>query len=91
MATNNDRPIPPFIRPVVPNANEPGLSSGEIPDLPQDEDIPQESSAILSFERFRRALGQEAEQYTDAQIDRMRLICDKIADAVFDDWLNKDT
>ena len=44
---------------------------------------------ILSFDDFKKALGQAANKYTDAQIDQMRLACDKIADLVFDAWLNK--
>ena len=43
----------------------------------------------LPFDDFKRALGQAANKYTDEQIERMRIICDKIADLVFDSWLNK--
>ncbi len=47
------------------------------------------SSKSLSFDDFKEALGQAANKYTDAQIEQMRLACDKIADLVFDAWLNK--
>ena len=47
------------------------------------------ASSILSFEEFRDALGPSARKYTDVQINQMRLMFDKLADAVFTNWLRK--
>lgn len=41
----------------------------------------------LSFEEFKSALGQAKSKYTDEQIEYMRVVFDKLADRVFDDWL----
>lgn len=46
-------------------------------------------SKTLSFEDFKKSLGQNANKYSDEQIESMRMLCDKIADLVFDAWLNK--
>ena len=46
-------------------------------------------SKSLSFEDFKKSLGQSANKYTDDQIENMRIACDKIADLFFDTWLNK--
>ena len=41
----------------------------------------------MSFDAFKKALGPAALKYTDAQIEAMRRICDGIADACFNSWL----
>ena len=45
------------------------------------------NSSSLSFEDFKRSLGVGANKYTDEQIERIRSVFDKIADATFDKWL----
>jgi hypothetical protein len=46
-------------------------------------------STALSFDEFKKSLGLRAAKYTDNQIKQMWLVCDRIADAVFNDWLVK--
>ena len=46
-------------------------------------------SRVLSFEEFKKSLGPSANKYTNEQIENMRIVCDKIADIIFDSWLNK--
>ena len=67
-----------------------------LPDSKEQKTIPQPNdradlnvSKGLPFKDFKKSLGQAADKYTDEQIERMRIICDKIADLVFDSWLNK--
>lgn len=43
----------------------------------------------LDFEEFKKSLGEEAEGVTDAQIEELRTIGYKFADAVFEQWLRK--
>ena len=43
----------------------------------------------LSFDDFKKSLGLGANKYSDEEIERMRIICDRIADLFFDSWLNK--
>ena len=45
--------------------------------------------SILSFEEFRKTLGPSVHKYTDVQIDQMRLVFDRLADAVFTNWLRE--
>lgn len=44
-------------------------------------------SEMLSFVDFKRSLGLEATNYSDEQIDALRVAFDKIADITFDRWL----
>lgn len=43
----------------------------------------------LPLEDFKKSLGPAAGKYTEEQIERMSAVFDKIADLVFDAWLNK--
>ena len=43
----------------------------------------------ISFEEFKKALGETADKYSDAHIDELWRLCDHLADIVFTDWLNK--
>ena len=44
---------------------------------------------MLSPEEFKKALGQAAENYTEQQLDWLRVFCDRFADLFFDAWLRK--
>ncbi|MFA6918387.1 MAG: hypothetical protein WC285_06230 [Candidatus Gracilibacteria bacterium] len=56
----------------------------------KEEDRPSNQVDLsVTFEDFKRSLGKAAGKYTDEQIERMRTACDKMADLVFDTWLNK--
>lgn len=44
---------------------------------------------MTSFDEFKAALGPAAAKYSDAEIDEMRLLCERMADVVFDNWLGK--
>lgn len=44
---------------------------------------------MLTFEEFKKSLGDEANGYTDEQIEHIRDIGYKFADAVFEQWLRK--
>jgi hypothetical protein len=46
-----------------------------------------ENSSTLSFNEFKKSLGIGATKYTDKQINEIRLVFDRIADATFDKWL----
>ena len=41
----------------------------------------------LSFEDFKNSLGPAKDNYSDEEIERMRIVCDKIADIAFNEWL----
>ena len=43
----------------------------------------------VSFDDFKKSLGLAASKYSNEEIERMRVVCDKIADAFFDSWLHK--
>ena len=47
------------------------------------------SPCATSFDDFKNALGDMAVSYTDAQIDRLRIAFDKMADFHFDNWLKR--
>lgn len=55
----------------------------------QEASQPRIVDAAVSFEDFKTSLGAAATKYTDQEIERMRLMCDQIADVVFDTWLVK--
>lgn len=44
---------------------------------------------MLTFEEFKKSLGDEAEGVTDAEIEELRIFGYKFADAVFEQWLRK--
>ena len=44
---------------------------------------------MLSIEEFRKALGQAAEDYTEHQLEWMRVFCDCFANLFFDAWLKE--
>ena len=46
-----------------------------------------EKSSVLPFDEFKKSLGIGATKYTDKQINEIRLVFDRIADAAFDKWL----
>ena len=46
-------------------------------------------STGVSFAEFKHALGPAAKKYTDLQIEEMRRVCDRLADAFFDAWLRE--
>lgn len=41
---------------------------------------------MLSFEEYKKALGPLAEEHSDEEIEYLRNITDRFAEAVFDDW-----
>lgn len=43
----------------------------------------------LEFDEFKKSLGDEADGVTDAEIEELRIIGYKFADAVFEQWLRK--
>ena len=49
--------------------------------LPKTEDL------AMSFGAFKKALGSAAFNYSDVQIEEMRRLCDRVADAAFNGWL----
>ena len=44
---------------------------------------------MLSIEEFKKALGHNAEGYTEHQLEWMRVFCDRFADLFFDVWLKE--
>lgn len=44
---------------------------------------------MIALEKFKKTLGSIAAKLTDDQIERIRIIEDRIADAAFDAWLKK--
>ena len=44
---------------------------------------------MLTFEEFKKSLGDEADGVTDEQIEELRVIGYQFADAVFEQWLRK--
>lgn len=46
-------------------------------------------STTLSFDEFKRSLGPLANRYSDVEIEKQRIIADKMADLFFDVWLKK--
>lgn len=49
----------------------------------------EDGSTILSFVDFKESLGGTAGEYSDEQIEHLRITLDKIADATFDKWLQQ--
>lgn len=43
----------------------------------------------VSFEAFKESLGAAANDYSDKEIDQIRIIFDEIADRVFNEWIRK--
>lgn len=54
-----------------------------------DDKLAESASSELSFDAFKKALGSAALKYSDTEIERMRAVCDKFADAFFDGWLKR--
>jgi hypothetical protein len=48
-----------------------------------------EHSSVLPFDEFKKSLGMGATKYTDKQINEIRIVFDRIADAAFDKWLEQ--
>ena len=44
---------------------------------------------MLSLLDFKKSLGPKANTLSEAQIEHLRLMLDRIADATFDQWLEK--
>ncbi len=63
--------------------------SSDKPIIKKQFSVAESSTAGLSFAEFKEALGPAAKKYTDLQIEKMRLICDRFADVVFDTWLRE--
>lgn len=47
------------------------------------------NNSELSFEDFKKSLGPASSKYSDQEIERLRVVCDGIANVVFDDWLQE--
>lgn len=43
----------------------------------------------VSFDDFKKALGEEADKHSDEFIEKLRKLFDQIADTAFDNWLKK--
>ena len=43
----------------------------------------------VPFSDFKKSLGPTGIKYSDAEIEEMRVVCDRIADLVFDAWLKR--
>ncbi len=41
------------------------------------------------FDEFKKSLGPEADRYTNEEIEKMRILCDRIADLMFTTWLKE--
>lgn len=50
---------------------------------------PETLPPAVSFDDFKASLGHTAHRYSDEETERMRILFDKIADLVFDEWLAK--
>jgi hypothetical protein len=44
---------------------------------------------MLTFEEFKKSLGDEADDFTDEQIEHIRVVGYQLADAFFEQWLRK--
>lgn len=44
---------------------------------------------MLTFDEFKKSLGDEVDGVTDAEIEELRVIGYQFADAVFEQWLRK--
>ncbi|MDB5204924.1 MAG: hypothetical protein JWP09_952 [Candidatus Taylorbacteria bacterium] len=53
---------------------------------PEDRNNKKQNTGV-SFYDFKKALGPTANNLTDLEIEHIRVICDKVADAFFDKWL----
>jgi hypothetical protein len=75
----------------TPSSHTPEKGNADMAEMTPVQEVYEnnENSTVLSFKEFKKALGPAAAKYTDAQINQMRLICDRLADAVFDDWLSE--
>lgn len=54
--------------------------------LGEDKKIGRPNSGV-SFEDFKKSLGQKSVRYSDAQIEHMRISAEYIADSLFNAWL----
>lgn len=48
-----------------------------------------DSEEAVPFNVFKKSLGAAASKYTDEEIECMRGVCDRIANAVFETWLKE--
>lgn len=48
---------------------------------------PDVSDTRISFDDFKKSLGESSTKYSDEQIEQIRGAFDKMADIFFDDWL----
>jgi hypothetical protein len=49
-------------------------------------DIPE---GCVSFKEFKTALGKAARDYSDEEIEKIRVLFDRLAEVAFDSWLKK--
>lgn len=50
---------------------------------------PKIRNKMISFEEYKKALGEHASKYTDQELDQARKIQDVIADILFTSWPKK--
>ncbi len=60
-----------------------------IPTRPNRELNTNAEDGTLSFGDFKKSLGASVVKYTDAEIEEIRVLCDRIADVHFEDWLTE--
>ncbi len=44
---------------------------------------------MITLAEYKKSLGEYAQDLTDEQIEKLMIAFDKIADLIFDSWLNK--
>ncbi len=47
------------------------------------------SEGCVSFEEFKNTLGKTANDYSDDEIEKIRVLFDCLAEVTFDSWLKK--
>lgn len=47
------------------------------------------ASGGLSFSDFKKSLGLASNNYSDEEIEHIRIMFDKLADQVFDSWIKR--